>query len=362
MSLDNLRKAIDGVDNRLLDLLSERAALVEEVGHHKDKSGESYYAPEREEALLRRLAAANQSRLPESSLRAIYRELLSSMRALEQTIKVSFLGPRTTFSHEAAARHFGSAVELISQRTIGEVFEAVERGRAHYGLVPIENSQEGAVSATLDRLTSTSLQICAQVFLPIELNLLGSGPLKEIRKVYSHPQPFGQCRLWLAEHLPLAECVEVSSTARAAQLAAEEGAGAIAGGLAAEEFGLSVLSPSIQDSSSNVTRFLVVGTKASRPSGQDKTSVMFALKDQPGALAKALAPFEKAGISLTRIESRPSKRQAWEYYFFADLAGHAAEAKVASALTELMGVCPFARILGSYPDTPAIEPRLRGSL
>jgi chorismate mutase/prephenate dehydratase len=354
MTLEELRGAIDGIDDRILELLRERAELVEKVGQVKDKSGDPYYAPEREEALLRRLASANRSRLPESSLRAIYREIVSSMRALEQTIKVAYLGPRSTFSHQAAARHFGYAVELLPDRTIADVFEAVERGRAHYGVVPIENSQEGAVNATLDRFMDSEARICAQIFLPVELNLLGRGPLDQVRKVYSHPQPFGQCRRWLAEHMPGAECIEVSSTARAAEMAAaEENSAALAGGLAGEEFGLPVLARAIQDSSSNVTRFFVIGRQPARPSGRDKTSVMFAVKDQPGALAKALAPFEKSGISLTRIESRPSKRQAWEYYFFADFAGHAEDAKVAAALGELSGVCAFTRILGSYPDTAA---------
>lgn len=354
MTLEQLRAAIDGVDDRILELLGERAGLVEEVGRVKDKSGDSYYAPEREENLLRRLVTTNASRLPEAGVRAIYREILSSMRALEQTIKVAYLGPRATFSHQAAARHFGSAVELCPERTIGEVFEAVERGRAHYGVVPIENSQEGSVNATLDRFIESEARICAQVFLPVELSLLGNGPLAKVRKVYSHPQPFGQCRRWLAEYLPAAECVEVSSTARAAELAAaEEGAAALASGMAGDEFNLPVLAPSIQDASSNVTRFFVIGRKSAPPSGRDKTSVMFAVKDQPGALAKALAPFEKAGISLTRIESRPSKRQAWEYYFFADLAGHAGGSDLAAALAELSRVCAFTRILGSYPDTPA---------
>ena len=354
MTLEQLRAAIDGVDDRILDLLRERAELVEKVGHLKDKSGESYYAPEREEALLQRLVAANRSRLPEPSLRAVYREILSSMRALEQSIKVAYLGPRTTFSHQAAAMQFGHAVHLQPERTIGDVFEAVERGRVHYGVVPIENSQEGSVSATLDRFIDGDAKICAQIFLPVELNLLGAGSLENVRKVYSHPQPFGQCRRWLAEHLPSAECIEVSSTARAAELAAaERDAAAIAGSMAGEEFGLPVLAPSIQDAASNVTRFFVVGKKPARPSGRDKTSVMFAVKDQPGALAKALEPFEKAGISLTRIESRPSKRQAWEYYFFADFAGHAEEPKVAAALGNLGKVCAFTRILGSYPDSPA---------
>lgn len=355
MTLEELRAAIDGVDNRLLDLLRERAELVGQVGELKDKTGVPYYAPEREEALLRRLAAANRSRLPESSLRAVYREILSAMRALEQKINVAYLGPRGTFSHQAAARHFGAAVHLQPERTIGEVFEAVERGRAHYGVVPIENSLEGAVSATLDRFMDSQSSICAQVYLPVELNLLGRGPLEAVRKVYSHPQPFGQARRWLTANLPGAECVEVSSTSRAAELAAEEdGTAAIAGAQAAEEFGLPVLVPSIQDASSNVTRFFVIGPQSPKASGQDKTSVMFSVKDQPGALAKALAPFEQAGISLTRIESRPSKRQAWEYYFFADVAGHAEDAEVARALTALAGVCAFTKVLGSYPDTPAV--------
>ena len=354
MTLDQLRETIDRVDDRILESLRERAELVEQVGKLKDKSGESYYAPEREEALLQRLVAANRSRLPESSLRAIYREILSSMRALEQTIDVAYLGPRTTFSHQAAVSHFGHAVHLHAERTIGDVFEAVERGRAHYGVVPIENSQEGSVNATLDRFMETDARICAQVFLPVELNLLGAGPLDKVRKVYSHPQPFGQCRRWLSENLPSAECVEVSSTARAAELAAAEpDAAAIAGRMAAEEFALPVLAPSIQDAASNVTRFFVIGKKAARPSGRDKTSAMFAVKDQPGALARALEPFEKAGLTLTRIESRPSKRQPWEYYFFADFAGHAEDEKVAQALAGLAKVCAFTRILGSYPDTAA---------
>ncbi len=354
MTLEELRARIDAVDDRLLDLLRERADLVTEVGGIKGRTGESYYAPEREEDLLRRLAQANKSRLPESSLRAIYREILSSMRALEQSITVAYLGPPTTFSHQAAARHFGAAVRLVAERSIGEVFEAVERGRAQYGVVPVENSLEGAVSATLDRLMDTEARICAQIFLPVELNLLGNGPLESVRKVYSHPQPFGQSRRWLNEHVPSAEFVEVSSTAKAAELAAREaGVAAIAGAMAGEEFGLPVLARSIQDAASNVTRFFVIGRRPARPSSRDKTSVMFAVKDQPGALARALEPFEKAGISLTRIESRPSKRRPWEYYFFADFAGHAEDCEVARALAGLAEVCSFTRILGSYPDAPA---------
>lgn len=353
MSLEELRAAIDSVDGRILGLLHERAELVHQVGNLKGKTGESYYVPEREEAMLRRLASANSSRLPESSLRAIYREILSGMRGLEQAITVAYLGPPTTFSHQAVLRHFGQAVTPVPERSIGEVFETVEREQAHYGVVPIENSREGAIGATLDRLAETETHICAEIFLPVDLNLLGRGSLADVRRVYSHPQPFGQARRWLAEHLPAAECVEVSSTAKAAALAAdEEGTAAIAGGLASEEFGLPVLASSIQDASTNVTRFFVIGKKTTRPSGHDKTSIMFAVRDQPGALVLALEPFRGAGISLTRIESRPSKKRPWEYYFFADFAGHADDSAVAAALKSLAGVCSFTRVLGSYPEAP----------
>jgi len=350
MTLAELRTKIDALDERVLALLSERADLVHEVGQIKLKSGEPYYAPEREEALLCRLVASNRGRLPEHSIRAIYREILSGMRALEQELIVAYLGPESTFSHQASSMHFGHAVSFVPERTIGDVFEAVERGRAHYGVVPIENSVEGAVNATLDRLMETDARICAQIFLPVDLSLLARVPLSGVRKVYSHPQPFGQCRRWLSEHLPQAECVEVASTARAAELAAdEEGAAAIASALAGQKHDLPVLAPSIQDSAGNVTRFFVIGRQAARLSGSDKTSIMFAVKDQPGALARALEPFEKAGISLTRIESRPSKRRPWEYYFFADLTGHADEPALKEALGQLQEVCAFTRILGSYP-------------
>lgn len=352
MSLADLRKKIDALDNRILALLAERADLVHEVGLFKRESGEPFYTPEREESLLRKLAAANHSRLPEASLRAIYREILSSMRALEQEITVAYLGPPATFSHQAAMTNFGNAVTCIPERSIGEVFEAVERGRAHYGVVPIENSLEGAVNATLDRLKETTARICAEIYLPVRLDLLGRGPLEKIRKIYSHPQPFGQCRQWLAQNLPRAECVEVASTARAAELAAhEEDSAAIASTMAGEAAGLPVLALSIHDAPDNMTRFFVIGRQSTAPSGADKTSVMFAVKDQPGALARALEPFEKAGISLTRIESRPSKRRPWEYYFFADFAGHADEPAIRTALDGLQAACAFTRLLGSYPNS-----------
>ncbi len=350
MSLEELRGKIDAEDSTILEALRRRADLVHQVGLIKQQTGEPFYVPEREEALLRRLEQGPRGRLPAGAVRTIYREILSAMRALEQRIVVAFLGPEATFSHQAARQHFGESVVFQPENSIGEVFEAVERGRAHYGVAPVENSIEGAVNSTLDRFLESPLRICAQILLQVDLHLLARGGLADIRRVASHPQPFGQCRRWLAAHLPAAECLEVPSTTRAAALAAEDpSTAAIASAMAADVFGLTVLAPAIQDNPTNVTRFFVVGTAATRPSGRDRTSVVFGVNDRPGALVAALEPFQRAGISLTRIESRPSKRKAWEYVFFADLDGHAEDPAVKEALGALAGHCPLFKILGSYP-------------
>lgn len=350
MTLHELRQQIDALDEKILECLRQRAEWVHEVGRIKQQTGEPFYVPEREEAMLRKLAERNQSRLPAGAVRAIYREILSAMRALEQNIVVAYLGPQATFSHQAARQHFGESVEFLPERTIGDVFEAVERGRAHYGVAPVENSIEGAVHSTLDRFIESPLRICAQILLQVDLNLLARCELPDVRRVVSHPQPFGQCRRWLSAHLPQAECIEASSTTRAAEIAAgEPHTAAIASGMAADLFGLRIIAPAIQDSATNVTRFFVIGRDAARPSGHDKTSIVFAVKDRPGALAGALEPFHRAGISLTRIESRPSKRKAWEYVFFADLLGHADDPALSDALHALETGCSFFKILGSYP-------------
>lgn len=357
MTLPDIRKKIDALDSQLLALLNQRADLVHEVGVLKQRDGVAIYAPEREEQLLRSLAeklAQQGGRLPESAIRAIYREIISASYALEKGLAIAYFGPEATNTHQAARQKFGASVDYVPQPSITDVFHAVARGKADYGVVPIENSTEGAVTHTLDVLSDTELKICAQVLLKIENHLVAKIPREDIRKIYSHPQVFGQCRAWLQGHLPHADLIEVSSTPRAAELAAREpGAAAITGPMAAEVYGLNILETSIQDIASNTTRFLVVGHNTCPPTGRDKTSVMFSVHDKPGALFSALEPFQRLGINMSKIESRPSKRKAWEYFFFVDAEGHAQNEPLAGALAELGRHCAFVKILGSYPQPPA---------
>jgi chorismate mutase / prephenate dehydratase len=352
MTLDEIRKQIDGIDSKLIDLLNERADLVHEVGVLKKRDGVEIYAPEREEALLRSLVAKSRGRLPEAAVRAIYREIMSASLALEKDLEIAYLGPEATWTHQAARLKFGASVRYAPQASITEVFNVVARSKADYGVVPIENSTEGAVSHTLDVFMESDLKICAQILLKIENNLLAKIPREGIRKVYSHPQVFGQCRQWLRHNLPHAELVEVSSTTRASELASQEAhAAALAGRLAAEVYGLDILEASVQDSPNNTTRFLVIGHKTCPPTGDDRTSLMFCVNDAPGALFNALEPFKELKINLSKIESRPSKRKAWEYFFFVDLEGHAEDANLVEALAALAKHCTFVKILGSYPRT-----------
>src|ERR1700677_754425 len=354
MSLGEIRKKIDAIDAKLLELLNDRADLVHEVGQVKRKEGTEIYAPEREEQLLRSLVKRSKGRLPETAIRAIYREIMSASLALEKDLPIAYFGPVATNTHQAARGKFGASVEYTPQVSIADVFDVVARGNADYGVVPIENSTEGAVNHTLDVFMDSELRICAQILMKIENHLVAKIPREKIRKIYSHPQVFGQCRQWLRLNLPDVELVEVSTTARGAELAAEEpGAAAITGRMAAEAHGLQILAPSIQDSATNTTRFLVIGRTASPPTGDDRTSIMFCVQDKPGALFHALEPFNRLKISMSKIESRPSKRKAWEYFFFVDIDGHASEEKVKAALEELEKHCTFVKILGTYPKTPA---------
>lgn len=350
MTLSDIRKKIDELDSKLLVLLSERADLVHEVGVIKHKEGVAIYAPEREEQLLRSLAERNRGRLPEKAIRAIYREIMSASLALEKQLTIAYLGPEATWSHQAARSKFGASVEYAAQPSIAEVFNVVARGKADYGVVPIENSTEGAVNYTLDVFTDSDLKICAQFLLKIENNLIAKIPRSEIRRLYSHPQVIGQCRQWLRTNLPGVDIIEVASTTHAAALAANEpNSAAIAGRMAAEVYGLEILEASVQDSPNNATRFLVIGYDSCPPTGDDKTSLMFTVQDKPGALFSALEPFKNLGINLSKIESRPSKRKAWEYFFFVDVDGHASDANLVTALAELQKHCTFVKILGSYP-------------
>lgn len=349
-SIDDIREEIDRLDTQIVGLLNERAQCALAIGHLKQAENRLPYAPEREMAIYKRLSAINGGPLPLETLRAVYRELMSGCLSLEHAIVVSFLGPDFSFTHVAARRKFGATVHYRPQPTIASVFDEVSHGRATYGVVPIENSTEGGISDTMDCLATTEAKLCAEIVVPVHLTLLSKSAKDDIERIYSKPQALAQCRVYLATHFPKAELIDAASTARAAEIAAaEEGSAAVASAEAGEAYGLSVIGENIEDTSQNATRFLVIAKESSAPSGNDRTSIMFSIKDEVGALFEMLEPFRKAGINLTRIESRPSKRRAWDYIFFVDLEGHVDEEKVANALRDLEGRCKFLSVLGSYP-------------
>lgn len=351
MEISKLRKKVDRIDGKILGLLNERAKLGLSIGRAKSKKGVSVYVPDREKEIYRRLSSINKGPLSGESLKAIYREIMSGSLSLEKPLKITYLGPPFTFTHLAALKKFGSSVEYVACNSITDIFVEVERNRADYGVVPIENSIEGAVNHTLDMLIDSPLKICSEISLEVSHNLLSkSSNLKRIKKTYSNPQVFGQCRLWLESNMPGVELREVSSTTKAANIASNERSAAAIGSLmAARKYGLKVLAKSIEDVPHNITRFLVVGKTLARPTKDDKTSIMFSVKDKVGALHDTLAPFKKNRINLTKIESRPSKRRHWEYYFFVDLEGHYDNKRVKKSLSELKNECLHLKILGSYP-------------
>jgi chorismate mutase / prephenate dehydratase len=300
--------------------------------------------------VLNRLCKLNPGPLTGDSLRAIYREVMSSALSLQKAMAVAYLGPEATFTHQAAIRRFGSSLKYVPLKTIADVFAEVSKRRAEYGVVPVENSTEGVVTHTLDMFADSDLKIVAQIVLPVQQCLMSRGRRETIKKLFVHPQSLAQCRDWLRDNLPDVELLETSSNARSAERAAEEpDSGAIAGALAAERYGLDILEFDIQDNLSNATRFLVLGRECSPPTGRDRTSIMFSTLHRVGALHRALAPIARAKINMTKIESRPNKRTAWEYYFFADIEGHAVEPAVAKALRLLGKHCKFVKVLGSYP-------------
>ncbi len=350
MNMSQLRQKINKIDTEVLQLINERTKLALEIGRIKARKKEEYYVPSREKEVYERLIKENKGPLPSRSVKAIYREIMSAALSLEKPVKVIYLGPEATFTHRAALEKFGSSVALLPAKSITEVFMEVEKGRANYGVVPIENSTEGVVNHTLDMFIDSELQICAEISLEISHHLLSRSKLKDIERIYSNPQALGQCRGWMEGHLPRAELIEVSTTSKGAELAArEKGGAAIASELAAEVYNLKIVGRRIEDSAINVTRFLVIGKTFAAASGQDKTSLMFSIKDRVGALYAMLQPFRKQGINLTKIESRPSRRKAWNYYFFVDLEGHYQDERVKNALKELEKECHYLKILGSYP-------------
>ena len=356
MNLKGLRRAIDSIDSRVLKLLNERASITLKVGKIKSRSNESIYVPNRESEVYKRLADNNKGPLSNAALQAIYREVMSSALNLEKPLTIAYLGPEFTFTHLASMKKFGSSVDYSSCNTITSVFDEADKARADYGVVPIENSVEGAVNHTLDMFIDSDLKICSEIYLEISHSLFSKErDRSKIRKVYSKDQVFGQCRLWLEEHLPNVTLVEVASTAKAAQIASKEkGASCIASDLAAGKYRLKALNRSIEDSAHNVTRFLIIGRTEARPTKKDKTSIMFSLKDKVGALHDILIPFKQNRINLTKIESRPSKVKAWKYYFFVDMEGHHLDKKVSRALAILKRSTTYLKILGSYPAADVI--------
>ena len=351
--LAGVRQRIDDIDSALLRLIGERAACAQEVATIKTEAGErDFYRPGREAEVLRRIQAHNPGPLGDAQMARLFREIMSACLALEQPLAIAFLGPAGTFTQTAALKHFGQAVETRPAGDIGEVFREVEAGNCHYGVVPVENSTEGVVSHTLDLFLHSPLRIAGEVDLRIRHHLLSrEGSLDAIQTLYSHQQSLAQCRAWLDRHLPCVARVPVASNAEATRLAAAAPghAAAIAGEAAAELYGLDILYRGIEDEPGNTTRFLVLGHEDARPSGDDKTSLLLACRNQAGGLHALLAPLARHGISMTRIESRPSRRGVWDYVFFVDLLGHREDSIVAKALAALRQEALLFKVLGSYP-------------
>jgi len=349
-ALAPLRRRIDELDEQIVRLLNERAKVVVEVGKVKKDGGGPIYVPERERQVLERVRQLNAGPLPNSCLEAIWRELMSGSFALERPLRVGYLGPRGSFSHLAANKKFGSSVEYDDLDDIHAVFEAIERGHIDYGLVPIENSAMGGIGETLDSFLDSHVRVCAEVLITIHHNLLANCPPDEVTRIYSKPEVLAQCRKWLSVQLKQAEKVPSASSSRAAEIAAkEQHAAAIGSTLAAELYGLRVQFANIEDNPRNVTRFFVIANQSARPTGDDKTSLMFTTEHKAGALTEVLDVFRDFGINLTHIDKRPSQRVNWEYIFFVDLVGHANEQQVADAIKEASKHCVQMTVIGSYP-------------
>ena len=350
-SLLKLRKNIDQVDRQIISLLNERAELATQVACLKKKKRIDIFSPERESIILRKIRKLSKGFLKDTDIEIIFREIISVCRALRVTLNVSYLGGQGTFTHLAAIKKFGKSTNFVSCGSIRDVFVTVEKGDADYGVVPVENSIEGAINYTLDMFLESNLKICSEVFLNISHSLLRIDNESELIKIYSNPQVFPQCRRWLTHQYPKAQLIPTSTTARAAIQAKEDKTSACIGNkMLAALYGLNEINSHIENSSSNVTRFLVVSAKDSLVSGKDKTSIVFSIKDKVGALYDALYFFKKSGINLTKIESRPSRGKLWQYCYFADFQGHHKEDKIAKALGALEKKCIFLKILGSYPE------------
>ncbi len=356
--LKKLRKEVDACDQAIVELLNKRANVAYEIGKLKSREGAAIYDPTREEIVYQTVQAKNEGPLPEKALRAIYREIISAAKALEGKTRIAYLGPEASYTHQASMACFGASMEYAPAHTIADIFSIVESGEADYGVIPIENSTDGIVRHSLDMLVSTELFIVNQVYLNIEHSLISHSPLEEITTVCSKDQALGQCRDWLQRHLPQANQMEVESTSLAVKMANEKtGYAAIASELAAELYKVPVVENRIQDKSDNTTRFLVIGKNPAKPlnEGKDRTSIVVSLNDEVGALQAALEVFAAENINLVKIESRPTRRKNWDYFFFIDFVGHYEEPAVQKVLEALKKQSPFIKWLGSYPNTQVVS-------
>ncbi|MBL8013837.1 MAG: prephenate dehydratase [Candidatus Omnitrophica bacterium] len=350
MEINEIRKKIDKLDEKIVALLNDRAQMSLAIGKEKAKNNKSVYAPDREKEVLDRIKALSHGPVTASALEAIYREIMSCSLSLEKPLSIAVLGQKGSYTYTAARQIFGLQVSYLGCSTIGEIFQKVEDGECDYGVVPIENSTEGAVTPTFDLLADSELKICRQFLREIRHNLLSNYPKEKIVKIYANAQALGQCRIWLSHNMPDVGHIFVASTTDAAQHASKEKNTASIGSLeVAEEYGLNVVAKNIYDTTHNTTRFFVIGRNDAAQTGKDRTSILFSIKDKVGALYKMLEPFYKEKINLTKIESRPSKKKAWDYYFFVDFEGHRLDPKVKRALDQLENMCKYLKVLGSYP-------------
>jgi chorismate mutase/prephenate dehydratase len=350
LSLQELRSQIDALDTQIVEMLNQRARIVVEIGKIKNSGDAPVYAPDREQVVLDRVRNANRGPLPNRCVEAIWRELMSGSFALERPLRIGFLGPAGSFSHLAASKQFGSCVSYHPLESIPAVFHAVEARRIELALVPIENSIGGGIHETLDCFLQTNVQVCAEALIPIHHFVLSNAEPVQIKRIYSRPEVFEQCRRWLSEHLRSAERVVTGSSAKAAELAAgEEGAAAIGSQMAAEIYKLPVRYENIEDNPNNITRFFVIGNQATKPTSDDKTAVVFTTEHKPGALASVIDVFRDHKVNLTHIDKRPSQRVNWEYYFFVDCEGHIEQPHVAAAIQDARKHCLQLTVLGSFP-------------
>jgi len=350
MSLEELRKRIDELDHQLVKLLNERARVVVEIGKLKNKTDKPIYSPDREKEIFAKIAEANEGPLPDKCLVAIWRELMSGSFVLERPLRIGYLGPGGSFSHTAVMLKFGQSVEYEPLADITSIFDEVSKGHCDLGLAPVENTMGGGVIETLDALIDSDVKVCAEVLMAIHHNLLANCRSEEIEKIYSKPEVFAQCRNWLSATFKGAQTVPVASTAKAAQMAADEpNAAAIGSSVAAELYGLKIVCENIEDIANNITRFLVISKEDAKPTGEDKTAILFSTAHKAGALADVLDVFKRYNINLTNIESRPSRKRQWEYYFFVDFLGHRTDKQVREGLEEARKHCLQLSILGSFP-------------